>query len=286
MSSIFRPKNIFTLFLLLIAPLVSNAAKEEQGNSPTEVLIDTLKGEGEYHQPPAESSIPSDKYGDDVRRGLLIFTETYKYATRYSGNELACTNCHLDSGRKPNAAPLWGAYGIYPAYRKKGDRNTTLEERIQQCFRFSLNGLAPPLDAPELRALVSYAHFLSQGVQVGVQMPGRGFPQVVITGVDPSPIRGAKVYQSKCAVCHGKDGEGVRKEGGGYQFPPLWGIGSYNKGAGLARDSMLAGFVRANMPPGAGFSLSDQEALDVANYINLQIRPLDPRKGIIEGLLE
>jgi hypothetical protein len=35
------------------------------------------------------------KYGDDVRLGKQIFTETYNYAHRYSGNDLTCSNCHL-----------------------------------------------------------------------------------------------------------------------------------------------------------------------------------------------
>lgn len=268
------------------APAPSTASAPPAPASPTVALIESLKGPAEYHQPPPESAIPNDKYGDDVRRGLAIFTETYRYARRYSGNDLTCANCHMERGRQPHAAPLWGAYGIYPAYRKKGDRNTTLEERIQQCFRFSMNGLAPPLDAPELRALVSYAHFLSKGVPVGVELPGRGYPQVVTTGSDPNPTRGAEVYRAQCAACHGADGQGIAKEGGGYQFPPLWGWDSYNQGAGLANDAKLAGFIKANMPLGARFSLSDQQALDVASYINLQIRPWDPRKGFLEGLLE
>ena len=63
-------------------------------------------------------------------------------------------------------------------------------------------------------------------------------------------------------------------------------MGSYNKGAGMANNDMLAGFLKATMPPGQDWSLSDQEALDLAAYINLQIRPWDPRKGIIKGLFE
>ena len=254
--------------------------------APTRALTDYLKGETPYHVPPGENDIPNDKYGDDVRRGMQIFVETYRYARRYSGNALACSNCHLNAGGKPNAAPLWAAYGMYPAYRAKNDRNNTLEDRIQQCFRFSMNGFSPALDAPEMRALVSYIHFLSRGVPVGVEMPGRGYPQIVNTGYDPNPNRGELKYQSQCAACHGADGHGVKNDRGGYQFPPLWGMDSYNKGAGMARNEILAGFLKANMPLGQDWSLSDQEALDLAAYINLQIRPRDPRKGLLEGLLE
>jgi len=249
-------------------------------------LVKTLQHGKEYHAPPDDAQIPSDKYGDEVRLGKKIFTETRTYASRYSGNGLSCANCHLDAGRRANAAPLWAAFGMYPAYRAKNDRSNTFEERIQQCFRFSLDGIAPALDAPEVRALVAYAHFLSRGVPIGVDMPGRGYPQIVNTGYDPNPTRGQQVYAARCAACHGKTGQGQESPGGGYQFPPLWGMDSYNKGAGLANSELLAGFVKANMPLGQEWSLTDQEALDVAAFINLQLRPWDPRKGAIGGLLD
>lgn len=262
-----------------------NPAQTDKAAENTRVLADHLKGKSEYHVPPSEEQIPNDKYGDDVRLGRKIFTETYNHARRYAGNALSCSNCHRDEGRQPNSAPMWAAYGMYPAYRAKNDRSNTLEERIQQCFRFSMNGFAPALDAPEVRALVSYIHFLSKGVPIGTEMPGRGYPQVVKTGFDANPSRGGDVFKLKCVACHGANGQGQKKEGGGYLFPPLWGMGSYNKGAGMASNETLAGFLKANMPLGQGWSLSDQEAIDLAAYINLQIRPWDPRKGVIKGLL-
>ncbi len=254
--------------------------------SHSQTVVDYLKGDSEYHVAPALDSIPNDKYGDEVRLGHQIFTATPKHAHRYAGNGLSCSNCHMDAGRQPNSAPLWAAYGMYPAYRAKNDRSNTLEERIQQCFRFSLDGIAPTLDAPEMRALVSYAHFLARGVPIGVEMPGRGYPQIVNTGYDPNPTRGADIYKAKCASCHGAGGGGQKKDDGSYVFPPVWGMDSYNKAAGMAQDRILAGFLKANMPLGQGWTLTDQEALDVAAYVNLQIRPWDPRKGIIKGLFE
>lgn len=254
--------------------------------STTAARLAELKPGTDFHVPPSDDEIPHDKYGDDVRFGKRIFTETYKYARRYAGNDLACANCHLDAGRRPFSAPLWGAYGMYPAYRAKDDRNNTLEDRIRQCFRFSMNGISPALDAPEIRALVSYIHFLSRGVPIGIEMPGRGYPQIMKTGHDPNPARGAEIYKAKCAVCHGINGQGQEKKSGGYQFPPLWGLDSYNKGAGLAKNELLAGFIKANMPLGQEWTLTDQEALDLATFINLQLRPWDPREGILKGLFD
>jgi thiosulfate dehydrogenase len=236
-----------------------------------------------YAARPLES-LPQDKYGELVRQGQRIFTQTPQYARRYSGNALSCSHCHLEAGTKPGAAPLWAAWGMYPAYLAKSDRVNTFEERVQQCFRFSLNGFAPPLDSHEMRAITAYAQWIAKGVPVGVELPGRGFPTVARTGADPNPLRGRSIYRAKCMSCHGENGAG-QKNGAAVAIPPLWGWHSYNKGAGLHRIDLMAGFLKANMPLGNP-TLTDQEALDLAAWIHLQERWPDPRKGFLRGVLE
>lgn len=228
--------------------------------------------------------LPPNKHGELVRQGYAIFTNTPQYASRFSGNALSCANCHLDAGRRANASPMWAAWGMYPAYLSKTDRVTTLEERIQQCFRFSLNGFPPPLDSPEMHALQTYIQWLAQGRTIGVEQAGRGFPTIARTGSDPDAFRGKALYATRCVACHGKQGEG-RFAAGRTLVPPLWGHASFNKGAGMNRIDLLAGFLKANMPLGKP-DLSDQEALDLAAWITLQERWPDPRKGLITGLLE
>ena len=76
--------------------------------------------------------------------------------------------------------------------------------------------------------------------------------------------------------CHGDDGQG-QKVAGRYVFPPLWGGDSYNWGAGMHQLDNAAGFIKANMPFGRGGSLSDQQAWDVAMFMNAHERPQDPR---------
>ena len=181
-----------------------------------------------YFQPPSMDELPKDKYGDEVRLGYKIFTHTQKYAPRYAGRGLVCSNCHLNAGRKPNAIPLWGAAGMYPGYRFSSDKNDTLEDRMDDCFRNSMNGIAPAPDSPEMRALLAYANYVSKGVPIGVSMPGRSFPDVDYTGYEASPLRGHDIFMKKCVACHGKDGQGARRKDGSYQYPPLWGFNSYN----------------------------------------------------------
>jgi len=58
----------------------------------------------------------------------------------------------------------------------------------------------------------------------------------------------------------------------GYVFPPLWGDDSFNNGAGMARVLTAARFIKARMPFGRP-DLTDDEAFDVAAYINSKPRP-------------
>ena len=62
----------------------------------------------------------------------------------------------------------------------------------------------------------------------------------------------------------------------GYVFPPLWGPDSFNDGAGMHRVLTAARFIKARMPLGEA-DLTDDEAFDVAAFINAQPRPVDGR---------
>ena len=227
-------------------------------------------------EPPPDSAIPPGKFGDVVRQGEQIFGDPETYASQYVGNQLRCSNCHLQAGRQAGASPMWGAYTAYPAYRSKNGHVNSFEERLQGCFRYSMNGKAPPLGDPVLVALESYAYFLAKGLPVGEDAPGRGFPALPKPPQPGDYARGAEVYAQNCAACHGPDGAGQSSEGK-VAFPALWGPGSFNWGAGMGSIKNAAEFIRANMPLGAGGSLSVQQAWDVATYVDSQPRPQDPR---------
>ncbi|MDH4273680.1 MAG: c-type cytochrome [Gammaproteobacteria bacterium] len=252
---------------------------------PTKLTEVHVASPGEFFVPPNVADIPNDKYGDMVRMGREIFVNTQISAGRYVGNALNCQSCHLQEGRKPYAMPIWGAFGMYPMFRNKTRSVVTYEQRIQDCFRFSLNGIPPSVDSPEMQALVAYSHWLSRGAPIGVELPGRSLPGLMRTE-DPSPQRGEIVYTTRCAMCHGELGLGKKTaDGTQYAFPPLWGPDSFNKGAGIFRVRTAAQYIKANMPLGQGFTISDQEALDVAAYIWIQDRPKDPRVGYILDFL-
>lgn len=241
-------------------------------------------GPNGYFQSPLEYEIPDNELGAAIRRGREIFLNPGTNAKQYVGNKLACANCHLDSGRREHSAPMWAAITNYPAYRGKNDMINTIEDRINGCFTFSMNakdspsGAAPPTGHQIYKDLESYFYWLADGAAVNEDMPGRGYPELEETELGYDWQRGANVFIENCALCHGEDGQGRQDINGRYIFPPLWGPNSFNWGAGMHRINTAAGFIKANMPFGKLNSLSDQQAWDVAAYINSFPRPADPRQ--------
>lgn len=102
-------------------------AAETVGTSATTKSPNTTQHQPSTFLPPAEDTLPDNAYGRLVQQGHAIFVDTKANASEFVGNGLNCTNCHLEQGRKANSAPLWGAYTMYPAYRKKNDKVNTVQ---------------------------------------------------------------------------------------------------------------------------------------------------------------
>lgn len=266
--------------------LDARAARKKDPKAPAPAVP---VGRDGYFVPPSEAEMPKGPLGDVIRRGRDIFVDTGKNAPRYVGNSMSCAQCHLDAGRRENAAPMWAAYVQYPKFRAKNGKVNTLEERIAGCFNFSMNaqasaaGKAPPPGDEIYKSLETYMYWLANGAPTGEEMRGTGYLKVKKPAAGYDYRRGAKVYAQNCALCHGANGEGRQDASGKLRFPPLWGAESYNWGAGMHSVGTAAGFIKANMPLGKPYSLSDQDAWDAAAFINSHERPKDPRQnGTIE----
>jgi thiosulfate dehydrogenase len=221
---------------------------------------------------PDEIDMPSGPSGSAIDLGKALITETKKRLPSNVGNGLNCSNCHLGAGTVAFAGPFVGLQGVFPEYRNRGGNIDSLQERINDCFVRSMNGKALAWDSTEMNAILMYIHWLSTGVPVGTPVAGRGMG-TVDTALKPDAAHGKLVYAEKCAACHGATGAGSRNPAGGYVFPPVWGNASFNVGAGLARTYTAAGFIKHNMPLGQGGSLSDQDAIDVAEFMTHKPRP-------------
>lgn len=221
---------------------------------------------------PDEINMPSGPAGAAINLGKALITETKKRLPNNVGNGLNCSNCHLGAGTVALAGPYVGLQGVFPEYRNRGGNIDSLQERINDCFVRSMNGKALAYDSTEMNSILMYIHWLSTGVPVGTPVVGRGMG-TVDTSLKPDAVHGKQVYAEKCAMCHAANGEGMKNAVGGYAIPPVWGNASFNVGAGLARTYTAAAFIKHNMPLGAGNSLSDQDAIDVAQFMTHQPRP-------------
>jgi thiosulfate dehydrogenase len=240
---------------------------------------------------PDPDKLPDDTWGRTVRYGRDLVVKTYALigpeasdqTHRFSGNNMACGNCHLDAGTKKFGIPFQGVFAAFPNYRARSGKVGTIEDRIQGCMTRSMNGKALPPDGAEMTALVAYIKFLSDGRPVGEPTPGRGPGKMAEMSRAADPVHGSEVFTQNCVACHGADGLGKRVgqvgDAAGYQFPPLWGDDSFNDGAGMDRLIAAANFIHANMPNGATWQspvLSEHDAWDVAAYVQAQPRPHKP----------
>ena len=237
---------------------------------------------------PEVGALPNDAFGAQVRRGRDLITATYAHIgpevsdapRRYAGNNLACTNCHLEAGTKKFGLPIFGLFELFPQYSARLGAEITIEDRVNSCMVRSMNGRELPNDSPEMQAIVAYIKFLSSGVAPGQILPGLGAGAMPELKRAADPVRGKAIYVNACQACHNTDGSGIRRSlpttDLGYMMPPLWGPDSFNDGAGMARLITAANFLHFNMPHGADYlnpQLSVEQAWDVAAFVVSMPRP-------------
>jgi thiosulfate dehydrogenase len=244
----------------------------------------TLAAEAEMPwQAPDSNTIPHTAAGDEVRYGRDLIARTSFYlgpngTVAQISNGMNCQNCHLAAGAKPYGNNYSAVASTYPKYRDRSGSIETIEKRVNDCLERSLNGKPLDSNSREMRAIVSYMHWLGSHVLKGIKPLGSGISTLKDLDRAADPEKGKLVFIEKCQTCHGATGAGQPDTitHTGYMYPPLWGPDSYNVGAGLYRLSRMAGYVKDNMPFGASHGnsqLTDEQAWDVAAFINSQPRP-------------
>jgi thiosulfate dehydrogenase len=245
---------------------------------PSEI-IDTVK----YWQAPDEASLANAINKDLILYGKELIVHTVDYfgvngkVNKNAINGMNCQNCHLDAGTRVFGNNYSAVASTYPKYRARSGATEDIYKRINDCFERSLNGKALAVESKEMQAIAAYINWLGKDVTKGEKPAGSGFKDIAFLGRAANPSNGNLVYSQKCVSCHQANGEGQWNETKtAFIYPPLWGEHSYNDGAGLYRLSNFAKYIKYNMPHPTYHNnpqLSDEEAWDLAAFVNSQARP-------------
>lgn len=229
---------------------------------------------------PSDTDIARQPNAEQINYGKRLLNETRRLLPNNTGASMNCNSCHVQQGKKPMGAPYINTVNSFPQFNPRANRVVTLEDRINGCFMRSMNGKPLAKDSAEMQAMIAYMKWLAQDVPHGAKVQiENAWP--IDMKLTPNPERGKSLYAAQCAACHGANGEGKKDRAGDIVFPPLWGDESFNIGAGLARTYKAAAFIRNSMPMGVnthgawgeGDVLSDQDAVDVAEYFTHMPRP-------------
>ncbi len=249
----------------------------------TSPQAETEKPKTNFWLPPAESTLEENPEKDQILYGKDIIANTALYfgpkgkIASNSTNGLNCQNCHLDAGTRIFGNNYSAVASTYPKYRARSGQSENIYKRVNDCFERSLNGKALDTNSKEMQSITAYIQWLGKDVEKGKKPEGSGLKEITMPDRACDPVKGKAIYLEKCQVCHSKNGDGkVNPANGTFVYPPLWGPKSYNVGAGLYRISNFAKYVKYNMPLGSTHEspqLSDEEAWDIAAFVNSQEHP-------------
>lgn len=222
-------------------------------------------------------------YGEDLIANTAAYFGPHGTVAAIS-NGMNCQNCHLNAGRKNWGNNYSAVYSTYPKFRERSGAVESIYKRVSDCFERSLNGKAPDSNSREYQAIEAYIRWVGKDIKKGVKPAGSGIKKLPFPDRAADPEKGRIVYNSQCQSCHGPNGQGqLKADSSGYEYPPLWGVHSYNSGAGLYRLSSFAGYVYCNMPFKVASPdkpvLDNLQAWDVAAFVNSQPRPAKDLSG-------
>jgi len=264
---------LFSVSLLITASLFISGCNYELGfgdentKDSLEVFI------------PDTSTIPNDEFGKMVRYGIELMNNTSHYIGpqgihgKYTGNRLSCSNCHQNAGTKPFALNLVKTWDRYPQYRARENKILTMQERVNNCITRPHSGIPLPYESEEMLAYLCYFKWLNTSIPKGLKLKGEKPLVIPFINRAANPETGAVLFKKHCERCHGANGEGkLWADAKSYEFPPLWGLDSYQPGSSMHRVIKQAQWLKANMPKdmsviGVPF-LTDEQAFDLAAFVN------------------
>ena len=264
---------IFVLPVITVFLFACNSNEEKNISSDTTEHL--WRGWNKYQIPEKDTMA---RYGRELIENTAYYLGPKGIVAKIT-NGMNCQNCHLEGGSIPWGNNYSAVASTYPRLRERSGTEETIPKRVNDCLQRSMNGEAIDSSSKEMLAIIAYMNWLGEGIPKNHKPKGSGIMEIPLLDRAADPIKGSIVYTTKCQRCHGTDGQGQKNpEDFEYVYPPLWGVHSYTTAAGLYRLSRFAGYVKNNMPNDKAEyykpQLTDEEAWDVAAFVNSQPRPV------------
>jgi thiosulfate dehydrogenase len=221
-------------------------------------------------------ALPTGPVGRSIAYGHDIIVDTQHVMKGYVRADMSCQACHVNAGTKARGGSFVGTYARFPQWNKRSHRVIALQDRLAECFLYSMNGRPPAYTSKAMIAMVAYIAWLSRGTPVGATESKSDRFVEPLPQRTPNVARGTATYSTKCASCHQANGGGIAGA-----YPPLWGARSFNNGAGMAHIDRMTGFVHYNMPQNAPGSLTLDDAYDVSAFVLSHKRPHFVRQTLV-----
>lgn len=259
---------LVAVFALAAVALTAACASNQSANAPQ-------ASQANLYDPQA---LPTGPLGESIKLGHDIIADPHKYLPKNAVADMSCAACHVGVGTVKRGGSFVGTYARFPQWNKRAKRVIMLQDRLAECFLYSMNGTPPAYDSKEMIAMTAYIAYLSRDVKVGAKQAQDDRFIVPLPQGSPDVARGQTLYAQKCSACHQANGQGIHG-----QFPPLWGPKSFNNGAGMAHIDRMTGFVKFNMPQNAPNTLSLQDAYDIAGWVLTHDRPKFQKNRMIQA---
>jgi cytochrome c len=106
----------------------------------------------------ADADVPTAELGQRLIRNTAheLGSGQADPARRFSGNNLACASCHMESGRSPGTLSLMESAAKYPAFSARDGKESDLADRINGCMQRSMNGRPLREDSLAMRSMIAY----------------------------------------------------------------------------------------------------------------------------------
>ena len=172
-----------------------------------------------------------------------------------------------------------GTASYFPQYNRRANRIITLQDRLAECFLYSMNGRPPNYASKQMVGLVSvYRVAFARNAVALDAVAGESFHRTAAVRFAGRRARRddlqAAVYRSAIRPAAPASPVHFRRCGATRPF---------NNGAGMAHIDRMTGFVMHNMPKNAPGSLSLQDSYDVSGYVLSHARPAFAGKTLVEN---